>query len=202
MKPHVCWLLGICLQCTTLLNAQQFRLSLQAGPAIGTTTYLRKSMLYMEGQAGVELPLGRRNAMEISAGISSVRFDYYDLMMQAIYNERLFFSLPVSLKRYYDIPSSTNRFYITGGFVPYYCLQDYRDIRTASEAKTETRRFTGYNLAAMAGFGWTFPLSPRARMSLGLSAQMDLHSDYNTAGDALQLDKYAFTLTYSRNKKE
>ena len=198
MKPLFIILLSMVMQS---VKAQDFRLSLHMGTAIGTTPFVRQPMFCAEAVGGVEWQLGMRTAISMGAGFTSLRFHYYDFMMNAVYNERLFFLLPVAVRRFSNISGSKNLFYISGGISPHYCLQDYRDIRNTLAAKTETNHFTGLNLAGTAGFGIQLPVSHRASISLGLSVQADLFADYKDPADEIRFDKYLITVSYTRNKK-
>ena len=180
-------------------GAQDFRFSLHAGTAIGTTSFVRKPMFCAEAVGGAEWQLGSRTALGLGAGFTSLRFDYYDIMMNAVYNERLFFILPAEIKRL--SMNEGGSMYISGGFAGQFCLQDYQDARSTLTAKTETKQFTGLNVAGMAGVGIQLPVSGRSAIALGLSAQVDLFAHYNDPADELRFDKYLLTVTYIRNKK-
>lgn len=180
------------------IKSQEVKFSFDIGSALGKMKYLKKQMLYTEAFMGYETRLGNTYHISFSIGVSNVKFDYYDVSVNQVYNQKMFLTIPVEVKKYISISGFKNMFFIGAGLYASYCFLDKKEIRNYIDSETKTESFTGFNLSIMADFGFKFYLSPKSSTTLAFLNAYDIADDYSNNLNKIKFEKLLFSITYAK----
>ena len=184
-----------------ILFSQEIKFSNTIGYAVTETEDVKKIALCTGINAGFELPLKKGLYITISAGGFLLRFNYNSAANNSVFNSKYFFSMPVSLKKYYPV-SRQSRAYWCFGIFPGYQFYDKKEIRSFSGNSTETKRSLGFNFGCIASVGFKTIINSRMSFDIGLLAQTDYFFSYKKKQDKTKTDQRLLSLSLHRKLRK